>query len=88
MMMTYHFKTIQEAKEASPDLASFLKTIHTKQTIASAYGWPYRTFLKRLQAMLDDEEISKDFGQFEFPATPKQLLMIVNHFGEPTNVTK
>lgn len=65
---------------------SFTTEIHNKKSLAERYGFSYKQFLKKLEIMLSDADINREFGIYQQPFTPKQLRLIEAEFGNPDPV--
>lgn len=62
---------------------SFIEEKHNKKTLAARYGISRKQMYKKLNIMLSDSEVSKEFGKYTYPFTPKQLQLISDNIGEP-----
>lgn len=64
-------------------MSSLLLEQHNKKTLAARYGLSRKHMYKKLKIMLSDSEVSKEFGQYSYPFTTKQLQIIIDNIGEP-----
>lgn len=62
---------------------NLLTELHNRKTLANVYGWPYRTFLKKLKSLLQDSAFATEFGELKGYFTPKQLKLLIEELGEP-----
>lgn len=65
-----------------------LEEIHNKKTLAARYGLSEKQLYRKLKIMLSDKIISKEFGKYSYPFTPKQLSIITDNIGFPPEKIK
>lgn len=64
-------------------MSSLLLEQHNKKTLAARYGLSRKHLWIKMRIMLQDKQIAKEFGQYSYPFTTKQLQIIIDNIGEP-----
>lgn len=56
---------------------------HSHKSVRLCYGWSYYQYKKKYDAMLLDPEVKKEFGDYNYPFTPKQIEIMIEEWGYP-----